>query len=138
MSAQTTKTKAGGTKKPAAKKPDAKKAASQSAAPKKASGETPRLFMMLFEATAGAKTGLRMGARHAIAVFMVATTREIAAAKAFKGLEMTGWSGMQIKHGMDITGQKRLKDPALDRMARKAIEKGAGFLVYKNELKGQA
>ncbi|MBW6417452.1 hypothetical protein [Celeribacter sp. PS-C1] len=97
-----------------------------------------RLFMMLFEATAGAKTGLRMGARHAVMVFMVAGEQRLAIAKAFKGLEATGWSAMEMKKGGDITGQKRFEDKALDASARKAMEKGAAFLVYKKEIKGQA
>ncbi|WP_321363913.1 hypothetical protein [uncultured Celeribacter sp.] len=97
-----------------------------------------RLFMMLFEATAGAKTGLRLGGRHAIMVFMVAGEQRLAIAKAFKGLEATGWSGMEMKKGEDITGRPRLKDKALDASALKAMQKGAAFLVYKNEIKGQA
>ncbi|NIY78790.1 hypothetical protein HCZ23_04845 [Celeribacter sp. HF31] len=97
-----------------------------------------RLFMMLFEATAGAKTGLRMGGRHAIMVFMVASEQRPAIAKAFKGLEATGWSGMEMKKGEDITGRPRLKDKALDASALKAMQKGAAFLVYKDEIKGQA
>ncbi|WP_417255473.1 hypothetical protein [Celeribacter halophilus] len=125
MSAEKTKTPA--------KKPQAKAAPTKDEkAPQK------RLFMMLFEATAGAKTGLRMGARHAIMVFMVASEKKFAIGKAFKGLEVTGWSGMQLKKGADITGQKRFEDKALDASARKAMQKGAAFLVYKDEVKGQA
>ncbi|AJE46967.1 hypothetical protein [Celeribacter indicus] len=97
-----------------------------------------RLFMMLFEARAGAKTRLRPGALHAIAVFMVAPGREIAIANALKGLGMTGWEDPELKHQMDITGRKRLKDADLDRTARTALAKGAGFLVYRNEITRQA
>ncbi|WP_226550744.1 MULTISPECIES: hypothetical protein [Celeribacter] len=96
------------------------------------------LFMMLFEATAGAKTGLRLGGRHAIMVFMVAGEQKLAIAKGFKALEATGWSSMEMKKGLDLTGRPRLKDKALDASARKAMQKGAAFLVYKDEIKGQA
>lgn len=97
----------------------------------------PRLFMMLYEATAGAKTGLRLGARHPIMVFMVASEIKFARAKARKGLDATGWSGLLLRKSADITGQKVFDDKALNAAARKAIEKGASFLVYKDEIKGQ-
>lgn len=130
MSAEATKT---------TKKAAPQKAAAKQAAPKPATGKKPHLFMMLFEAAAGAKTGLRMGARHAIMVFMVASDKKPAIAKGFKGLEATGWSGIQLKKAGDITQQKEpFKDPALDRAARTAVKKGASFLVYKEEIKGQA
>ncbi|SFI72181.1 hypothetical protein [Celeribacter neptunius] len=96
------------------------------------------LYMMQFEGTAGAKTGLRMGARHMIMVFIVASEPKFAVAKGHKGLEVTGWSGLEMKKIGDITGKKRFEDKAMDASARKAMEKGASFLIFKNEIKGQA
>ncbi|WP_434287011.1 hypothetical protein [Celeribacter sp. SCSIO 80788] len=131
MSAETTSTKASKAKTKA-------KAAAPKTAPATAA-KKPHLFMMLFEATAGAKTGLRMGACHAIMVFMVASDPKHARAKGIKGLEVTGWSGITLKKAGDITGQKqRFKDKALDRAAQTAAQKGAAFVVYKEELKGEA
>lgn len=135
MSAQESKT----TRKAAPKKATAKQAAPKTGVQKADAASKPHLFMMLFEATAGAKTGLRMGARHAIMVFMVASEVKHATGKAAKGLQVTGWSGITLKKAGDITGQKqRFTDKALDRAAQTAAQKGASFLVYKEELKAQA
>lgn len=96
---------------------------------------TERLFVFTAQGVAGAASGYRPGARHALLIFVRTHGLEDAETRAVGFAAEQGWSHIELKRGKEIGADpSSIADTQLRSAAEAAVQEGAGFVVYRDEI----
>lgn len=94
-----------------------------------------RLYMFMFEATAGAKIAKRPGRRHAIIGFALGGGHGAALDLARANLKAQGWGQIAVKKGQRVPGHPdKIEDKDMREAAQKALKNQVSFVVFEKPL----
>ncbi|WP_417243758.1 hypothetical protein [Celeribacter sp.] len=96
-----------------------------------------RLYLMLIEAEAASSTHLIVGRRYLINCFAVAESPDGAKAPVDSFFSKFGWRNIDIQKIKEVPLRlSAIPTPELKEAARKAAEKGVGYVVYDKPVNG--
>jgi hypothetical protein len=93
------------------------------------------LYAFTAQAAAGPDVGFPPGERHAMLIFAVAETREVAEAEAKARVEAEGWIGVDLLRGKVVElDPASIAEDTVRGAAQSAYADGCAFVVYRDPI----